>query len=543
MGNLTGLGLGRRTQRALFLLAFFALCSADGDVYGTEEDLPQEFALQECIRFALEHNAAVLASEEGARAAAARKKIAAAEYLPKVAAIVRYTHLDNERTLSTRMDERLRSTLLDSAAWWGLAESSGTAAANLAYDARDVDPFRSFYNVRDQVAVQLPSVQSQPILGQDSVEAQVLVTQPLFTGGKITQANRMAALGHRIQEEQVTVREDDVILGVTLAYLGALTSRQIREELDDLDARLNAVLTSINRILEGDSEKASTRDVAQIEMAIAGTERGIAESIRAEKVALAALREAMGFEDAAPLNLMDVGLVPVRLGREPGFYAAKALRLRAEKAQADLARQLGIHRVARAKADYCPDMALFGGFRYFADSLDVAGPDENQEWFAGVTVSLPIFEGFGRRAKVAAARHELAQARLVQTQVQRAIRLQVEVAYRAVRAAESQLEAADHMVDAASSLRKITTIARSRHIGTDYQRVLVISEEPEILELETVEYKEVPDVPEEIEAEIAESDAKVQRLAAVMELNAAGARLARALGLRSLEELNDEAGD
>jgi hypothetical protein len=106
-----------------------------------------------------------------------------------------------------------------------------------------------------------------------------------------------------------------------------------------------------------------------------------------------------------------------------------------------------------------------------------------------------------------------------------------------VQAALTRLDAAEQMVEAATRLKTITTAARAQSIGADYRRMLRLADEPEI-----VEFKVVPDVPEELAAEIMETKAKVARITTELELGAAKARLARAIGVRSLEDMDDETG-
>ena len=88
------------------------------------------------------------------------------------------------------------------------------------------------------------------------------------------------------------------------------------------------------------------------------------------------------------------------------------------------------------------------------------------------------------------------------------------------------------MVASADELKRITTVARSQSIGADYRKALRLSDEPEV-----VEFKEVPDVPEELDAELMQTQARIALLSAGFELNIAAARLARAIGVRSLWEI------
>ena len=487
--------------------------------------------LEQCIEAALLHNASIHVAREQAEAAAARKRIAFAEYLPKLSLTAQYTHLDEVRSTTIEADRQVRDVSLNAAAWWAIAESAGTAAANAAYDNRAVDPMQTFNTARAQAAAAFPRVQTEPILGQNVVEAQVLLTQPIFTGGKIRYANKMAALDQRIRSLGIRVSEDDVILDVTNAYLGAVTSRLIGDELNDLLVRLGAVRDSTLGLLDVGSEKASTRDLAQTDIAVAATRQDLSESRRAEEVALAALKRAMGLDEDEPLMLVQQSAPLEDAGLSLSDCETLALQHRRELSQAGLARELRQHGVSRAKAAFAPDIAAFGGVRYLDDNESFPNPNDDEEWFAGVAMELPIFTGLSRFAKIREARSNVRQAAWVETEVRRGIVLQVREAYHSLRAAESKLTSAEEMVEAATRLRTITSAARTQHIGSDYRRMLLLSDEPEVME-----FKVMPDVPEVVDAEVAQTQSRIRRSSAAFELAAARARLARAIGVRSLEE-------
>ncbi|MGD2174329.1 MAG: TolC family protein [Candidatus Brocadiaceae bacterium] len=524
-----------RIDRALRLVVWILASTVLvwGSSAGAEEEEVVDLTLAECIEMAVRHNAAVQASRAEADAAEARRRAAFGAYLPSVNAAVSYTKLDERRSFSSRMDRDAYEVNVDAATWWSIAETAGTASANAAYDARDVDPLQTWYTARAQVAQQFPIVTTYPTIGEDVLEASIVLTQPLFTGGKIRHGHKMAEIARDIQKMAVGVTEDDVVLRVVDAYVGAVTSRRIREELEDLHRRLEALRDAVQAILDRGSYKSSMRDLTRLEVAMAETRQQVAESRRARNVALAALREATGLEENAPLRLRPTSLPGGTLSIELQECESYALRRRKELRQAEAGVELRRHGVSRAKAAFSPDVAAFAGGTYLTDDRDFANPDDEGELFAGVSMTVPLFEGLSRFARVSEARSSLRTAQHRRTEARRGVLLQVQEAYHSVRAAEQRLSASEKMVEQASELNKVTTAARSQHVATDYVRMTLLSAEPEIME-----FKVVPDVPEELHADLTESRARIVRLMVEMELLRARARLARALGVRSLEEVD-----
>ncbi len=487
--------------------------------------------LDQCIEMALEHNAGLMAAEEDVTAAHARERRAYAEFLPKVQVAGRYTHLDEDRTFAIEHDDAFYDLSINTAAWWSIAEVAGTGAANAAYDSRAVDPTQSFSRARAGAQAAFPQVQTVPLLGQNVVEASGVITQPLFTGGKIRSVHEMAKLGERIAQKGFIAQQDELVLGVTSAYLGAVAAREIAVELGRLRLRLETMRDKLVRLIDADSARVSARDVALVEVALAAAEHEVAGARRKEHVALAAVRMLIGLDGGGALELGGFPPPPDLDGLPLEACQAHALIARPELAQARLGVEARDQGVRRAKADYSPDLAAFGGYRYFSDDEDFANPTDDDEWFAGLALTFSVFEGFGRAAQVAEARSTLRKARHQRVQLRRLVRAQVAAAYYSLGAAERQVEAALRGAEKADELKEITIGARRYDIGTDYLRVVELPDEDPV-----VEYKEVPDVSDEVEAEVAAHRSRIAALAAEARRGIGAAALARAMGVRSLME-------
>jgi outer membrane protein len=498
---------------------------------GQDAESPLELTLDQCIRTALEQNATVLAAREEANAAAARERIAFSAYLPTLTATASYTAVSEISTVGVTTNPTFYNTALNTAAWWGIAEAAGTAAANSAFDNRAIDPSQTFNKARQQAAAQFPETTAEPTEGTSIYQAALLLQQPLFTGGKIYYGNKMAQTARAIENLTVNVREDDVVLNATLAYEAAVATRNMERELGDLQVRLTALRDSVKNMLAAGSSTATDRDLARIEMAIATAEKDVADSHKAAETSLAALREVMGLDHDASLRPVEPAADSKVLSLSLEACEAIAADQRTELAQTKLATRLRDHGVSLAKANYWPDIGAFAGYQYLKDEPNYLNPDHSGEWFAGVALTLPIFTGFSRSAKVAEARSNALQARLTETEAQRGVLLQVREAYHSLKAAEQKCASSEKLVAEADRFKAITLAARSQHIGVDYERMLVLSDNPDIME-----FKKVPDLGDEVEAEVLESQSRIERLKAVFERDAARALLSRALGVRSLLE-------
>jgi outer membrane protein len=498
---------------------------------GQDAEPPLELTLDQCIETALEQNATILAAREEADAAAARERIAFSAYLPTLTATAGYTAVSEVSTIAVTNNAAFYNAALNTAAWWGIAGAAGTAAANSAFDNRTIDPLQTFNKAKEQAAEQFPQTMDEPTQGTSIYQAALLLQQPLFTGGKIYYGNKVAQTARRIENLTINVRQDDVVLNVTLAYEAAVATRKMEREVGDLQVRLTALRDSVQKMLAAGSLIATNRDLARIEIAIATAEKDVADSHKAAETSLAALREVMGLDGHASLRPVEPAADTKVTSLSLEACEAMAADQRTELAQTKLATKLRDHQVSLAKANYSPDIGAFAGYQYFKDEPNYMNPDHSGDWFAGIALTLPLFAGFSTPAKVAEARSNALEARRMETEAQRGVLLQVREAYHSLKAAEQKCASAEKLVAEAAQFKAITLAARSQHIGVDYQRVLVLADNPDILE-----FKKVPDVSDEVEAEVIETQSRIERFKAVFERNVARALLSRALGVRSLQE-------
>lgn len=68
--------------------------------------------------------------------------------------------------------------------------------------------------------------------------------------------------------------------------------------------------------------------------------------------------------------------------------------------------------IQMAKSGYRPDINILAGYNYRSNNIGSIFNGKHKNWDAGVSVAIPIFEGFSTKAKVDAAKAQYAQAAL-----------------------------------------------------------------------------------------------------------------------------------
>jgi outer membrane protein TolC len=105
------------------------------------------------------------------------------------------------------------------------------------------------------------------------------------------------------------------------------------------------------------------------------------------------------------------------------------------------------------------------------NDFDFSSGDFNQSWFSGLTLSVPVFDGFRTGAKVAQSHADLRRAELLHQQIERSIHLSVLQAQQQCQEAQLRKNAQIQTVDLA---RRGLSIAESRYangVGTQLELI------------------------------------------------------------------------
>jgi outer membrane protein len=138
------------------------------------------------------------------------------------------------------------------------------------------------------------------------------------------------------------------------------------------------------------------------------------------------------------------------------MLAAKALAARPELATLDQQRQAQEDTIAAARGGYGPTLSASAGAS--EAGIDLGGLVPN--WYGGVTLTWPIFQGGLTRGQVHAAEAGLEILNAQKSTEALQVRFDVDAARLAVRAAKGTIAAAD---EAAVSAREQLTLAEQRY--------------------------------------------------------------------------------
>ena len=269
----------------------------------------------------------------------------------------------------------------------------------------------------------------------------IALEQPLFRAGVIVAlgaANRFESL----QEEVVRGESHGVVTQVRISYYELLLAQEqvrlisnsverVRASLHETKALNRAGLASDYDVLRLEVELANLEpNLRRAENAVVQGRRQLAIQVNLDQPealrVTGSLAEMdlgdfaanspenkeilsfMGFEDVAPASAAEA--------------AERAVELRSDVRQLELTEELRHTEMRLEQAEYLPDISLFGSYVIQAQNngaptwFGANGGQRAYSRFVGLRVSLPIFNGFQRDARIDQRRAALRQAQAVTSQ-------------------------------------------------------------------------------------------------------------------------------
>jgi outer membrane protein TolC len=354
-----------------------------------EEDV---FSLERAIQEALANSQMILAAEQGVRIAGQQVREAWSNVLPEVSATASYS-----RNLQVQQGF-LPAQFFDPDA-----------------SPDDVIPVR---------------------FGSDNTwNAGVTANQPLFEYNVflgVSAASRYRSL----ESERMRGTTQDVVTSVRTAYLDALLAledlrltrnsvQRVEQTLEETRALNRAGLASDYDVLRLEVEMANlVPNLRRIENTVTARKRTLliemglepAEHIALEGSLFEVQLDNLAANSAANRQLLAVSGLPIEAALDTEELRMLAVRRRSNLRQTRLAINLEETRLSSQKAEYFPTLSLFTNYnvvaqtngRWFSDFFGGAN-SRTTSAVTGISIEIPIFQGFARDARVQQTAATIAQ--------------------------------------------------------------------------------------------------------------------------------------
>ena len=248
----------------------------------------------------------------------------------------------------------------------------------------------------------------------------VKVTMPIYMGGRIGVANRVAQTRQKMAEESVAIVQNNLYTALVEQYYGVVIlgyAVSVRESVVEAMAQH----LSDAKAMEEAGEVAHSV-VLGVEYRLSQVERELAIERHKLKMAERLLRSTLNVDfEVKPVDnlFVDKSILPL------DYYVDNALNLNHMLHEAELGVELANEGVRLARASLLPEVAVVGGVSLYSPNLSNMIP----RWAVGVEARITLFDGLSKERGLQAAK---AKAKSVITDVENArsdIRLLVENEY------------------------------------------------------------------------------------------------------------------
>ena len=270
--------------------------------------------------------------------------------------------------------------------------------------------------------------------------ATIMLTQPLYMGGKIRAYDKITRLAEDAAGAQHTLEEQDLLVSVDEAFWRIINLQNKQKLAQSFVETVSKLDADVQRIIEeGMATKADGLSVKvklnEAEVALIQVENGLALS-RMALAQLCGLPLQNDFQVVEPQGQLtssapDEADVVIAMENRPELQAL------------DIAAQVKLEQVKVARSEYMPNLALTAGYLFSNPNL-LNGFEKKFRgmWSAGVVLKVPVVTWGDRIYKVRQAKAEAAIAATRVEEVREKITLQVNQNQQKLQEAQQRLATA-----------------------------------------------------------------------------------------------------
>lgn len=401
-------------------------------------------SLDSCRKLALQHNKTLQMSQLGIEKARATQAAARTNYLPKITGMATYAHVGDEISLLSS-DQKTALGSIGSNLIGGFSPEFMQRVQQLVAAHPDLLPLvqrtqQSAAALRNGLdAAGRSLAQHFETDTRNVVVGGILLTQPLYMGGKIRAYDRITRYAEDLAGEQLRADRQAVLLDVDKAYwqvVSLANKEKLATAYRDMLVRLEADVQKM--VKEGVATRANALAV-NVELNKADmTLTRVQDGLTLSRMLLAQL---CGLPLETKTTLADERLDEIPAPSETvKADVAMAAATRPELRQLDIAHAIYTEKVKVERSAFLPSLALTAGYGVTYPSLFNGFEKKFRgTWGVGLLLKVPIWEWGEGKHKVAAAKADAAVMALKRDEAREKIELQVNQSALAVNQAVKKL--------------------------------------------------------------------------------------------------------
>jgi len=383
-----------RAGRWSIFLLISILCLISFPGWGRADSL----TLEEAIRVALANNREILVAKEKIEEAKQRIKEAKAGYFPTIDLSGTYTHLNE-------------------------APSMG-----------------------------IPGYGSVEMGQADNYLSKLSINQPLYTSGRLSYANKQTDLGYQRAQEDLNNVQNNITFQVKKAFYAVLLAQENVEVTEKALDQANRHLDVVEDFFK--VGVVSRFDLLRTRVEVANLKPDLIQARNDLRLSQESLANLLSLSSASLELEGELSLEPRRITLEE--VIDKALKERSDLKSLKLQKEMSEVALKLAGVQNKPTLALVGNYQYQNPSQ---GKDEwGEEWNLNLVLSIPLFDGWANRARVAQRRSQIKQIDLSLRGLEAGIDLEVKKAFWDLEASEGRIYAQEKNIEQAEEALSIAEV-------------------------------------------------------------------------------------
>lgn len=431
-----------------------------GTALATEKNL-LNLTLQDCLAIAFQNSRLRTVSQRSIEIAEAQRDQALSAYWPQLKLGVTATRMDEDPNFI------FPAQPLPFGGELGRPFAEAIANAQLAKmgitpDSIGLANYNAALNTATVQAMNTLSSSSTPaydvkLMDRNLVTSTLNLIYPLYTGGKVSAVAKQAEIGVDVSREES--RQTDLALArdVKQYFYGYLFSKKLhtlgRETLERFEA--TEILTE--SLYQNGSGKVKKTDYLRAKLMTAAVRSAIELLKSNEELTRSALVNAMGLPWNTSIGLAEAEIPFTPYGAELEEIVLQAYQHNPQINQVHLGLKAGEEKITEARSGHLPVVAFFGNLNRVDNSYSGGlMTDENRNsWQIGLSLEMPIFNGFRTTKEVLEARLRLDKLRNESLLLEEGVALQVKNAFLQIARSQGQVKTTKDALDAATENREL----------------------------------------------------------------------------------------
>ncbi|MEO5569000.1 MAG: TolC family protein [Gemmatimonadaceae bacterium] len=308
-----------------------------------------------------------------------------------------------------------------------------------------------------------------PFGQENAYSASLSGSQPLYSGGKLGSANRIA--NSFLDAARFTLQEQsaEIELQVRSAYFRARLAQELVGISEAAGAQASRFLASER--IRRESGLGSELDVLRAEVSLANLQPQLIAATSSAEVATLDLKRLIDLPFKQPMKLTTSLDVPSMGTLADSLGTVDALSSRASLAAEARLVRIREEQVRIARSAYLPSVNLVFNYgkQLFPSGIFAFNEDWRTDFTAGVQVSVPLFNGFRTAAEVAQAQVSLNQERLRLAQLREGVQVEYERARGERERSRSSILARQRTVDQAQRVYDLTVLRYEQGLASQLE--------------------------------------------------------------------------